>query len=405
MRLLQINTVYKVGSTGKIVYEIHRLLQEQGNDSFVIHGRGNNYSETNVFKTSPEWDGKLQALYARVTGDFYGGALFSTYLLIKRIKKIAPDVVHLHLMNGNYVNNYKLLMYLAENNYKTVITLHAEITYTGICEHAFDCERWKSGCGKCPQIFKKYKSLFFDRTATEWKKKAKAFSMFNSLTLVSVSEWLQKRAKLSPMFKNRDFHVVGNGVDTLIFKHQETQSLRNKLGLINQKIILHVTPSFKSPVKGGEHVLEIARRFENEDVKVIIVGYNDNVKYLPSNVISINHTNSQYELAQYYSMANLTLMTSKLETFSMVCAESLSCGTPVVGFKAGAPEHISISEYSEFVANGDIDALEHTVRKWLLLEILPNDVIHKGNDRYSVVNMVEGYKKIYENIIVDKNIN
>jgi putative colanic acid biosynthesis glycosyltransferase len=176
MRLLQINTVYKVGSTGKIVYDIHRLLKEQGNDSFVIHGRGNNYSETNVFKTSPEWDGKLQALYARVTGDFYGGAFFSTYLLIKRIKKIAPDVVHIHLMNGNYVNNYKLLMYLAETNYKTVITLHAEITYTGICEHAFDCERWKSGCGKCPQIFKKYKSLFFDKTATEWKRKAKAFS-------------------------------------------------------------------------------------------------------------------------------------------------------------------------------------------------------------------------------------
>lgn len=402
MKILQINTVYKVGSTGKIVYDIHRLLKKQGNDSYVIHGRGRNYSETNVFKTSPEWEGKLQALYARLTGDFYGGALLSSYILIKKIKKIAPDIVHIHLMNGNYINNSKLLMYLAANNYKTVITLHAEVVYTGICEHAFSCERWKTGCGKCPQVFKKYKSLFFDRTATEWKRKAEAFSKFNSLLIVSVSEWLQNRAKLSPMFKNRDFKVVGNGVDISIFKRQETQSLRNKLRLTNQKVILHVTPSFKSPVKGGEHVLEIAKRFESEDVKVIIVGYNGDEKHLPSNVITINHTNSQNELAQYYSMASLTLLTSKLETFSMVCAESLSCGTPVIGYKAGAPEDVSISEYSEFVTNGDIDALERTIRKWLVMKVLPEDVLKKVNNRYSVVNMVEEYKRIYENIIGNK---
>ncbi|MHB1107745.1 MAG: glycosyltransferase, partial [Lutibacter sp.] len=346
----------------------------------------------------PDWEGKLQALYGRITGDFYGGAFYSTYKLIKRIKSIAPEVVHIHLMNGNYINNYKLLKFLAKNNYKTIITLHAEITYTGICEHAFDCERWKTGCGKCPQIFKKYKSLFFDRTAMEWRKKAKAFALFSSLTLVSVSEWLQNRAKQSPMFKNRDFYVVGNGVDTETYKPVNSESLREKLGLTNQKVILHVTPSFKSPVKGGEHVVEVAKRLQNENVKVVIVGYDGYNGHLPSNVIPINHTHSQQELAQYYSLANITLLTSKLETFSMVCAESLSCGTPVIGYKAGAPEQIAIADYSEFVTNGDVEALELAVRKWLLKEILPQDIIQKVNDSYSVVNMVEAYKRIYEKL-------
>jgi len=49
----------------------------------------------------------------------------------------------------------------------------------------------------------------------------------------------------------------------------------------------------------------------------------------------------------------------------MVCAESLSCGTPVVGFQAGAPEIISIKRFSEFVPQGDIDALKDVVRNWL----------------------------------------
>ena len=272
MRILQINVVYKVGSTGKIVNEIHNQLQKSGYESFVIFGRGKTISESNVYKTSPDWEGKLQALYGRITGNFYGGAFLSTHNLLKGIKSIVPEVVHLHLMNGNYVNNYRLLTFLAENNYKTVITLHAEITYTGICEHAFDCERWKTGCGKCPQIFKKYKSLLFDRTAMEWQKKAKAFARFKSLTIVSVSGWLENRAKQSPMFKNRDFYVIGNGVNIDIYKPVNADKLRRQLGLTNQKVILHVTPSFRSIVKGGKHIIEIAKRLKKENGINVKVG-------------------------------------------------------------------------------------------------------------------------------------
>ena len=96
----------------------------------------------------------------------------------------------------------------------------------------------------------------------EWQKKAKAFTRFKSLILVSVSGWLENRAKQSPMFKNRDFYVVGNGVDTTVYKPVNTATLRQKIGLTNQKVILHVTPSFKSIVKGGKHIIEIAKRLE-----------------------------------------------------------------------------------------------------------------------------------------------
>lgn len=398
MRILQINVVYKFGSTGKIVSEIHNQLQEFGQQSYVIYGRGNPTLESNVYKTSPQWDGKLQALFARITGNFYGGAIYSTSKLIRKIKNIAPDIVHIHLMNGNYVNNYKLLMFLAQNNYKTVVTLHAEINYTGLCEHAFNCERWKTGCGQCPQVFDKYKSLLFDKTAIEWQKKFHAFAKFKSLTIVSVSSWLEKRAKQSPMFKNRNFFVVGNGIDIEIFQPASSNDLRKKLGLLNQKIVLHVTPSFRSIVKGGEHVVELAKRLEKENVLVIIVGFDGYIGELPSNILTISHTNSQQELSQFYSMADITLLTSKLETFSMVCAESLSCGTPVVGYKAGAPEQIAIPEYSEFVENGDQDALEVAVRKWLDKEIDFKSVLEKVNRKYSKETMFKEYMRIYKEV-------
>ena len=398
MKVLQINTVYKVGSTGKIVHEIHSQLPRLGYESFVIYGRGNASNEPNVYKTSPDWEGKLQALYARFSGDFYGGAWYSTYKLIKKIKEISPNIVHVHLLNGNYVHNSKLLNFLAKNNYKTIITLHAEVNYTGICEHAFDCDRWKSGCGKCPQVYKKYHSWFFDKTATEWKRKAKAYAKFEKLTLVSVSSWLQKRAQQSPMFKNRDFQVVGNGVNTQIYQPVDANKLKKQLNLTDEKVILHVTPSFRSAVKGGEHVIEIAKRLQEENVKIVIVGFDGFDGPLPSNVITIHHTQSQQELVHYYSLADVTLITSKMETFSMVCAESLSCGTPVVGFKAGAPEQIAIPEYSEFVENGNLEALEITVKQWLNKKIDPKLVVDLVNDKYSTITMIAKYIDAYKTL-------
>jgi len=396
LRILQINSVYKFGSTGKIVFDIHAQLKNAGYDSFIIYGRGKFSSEPNVFKTSPGWDGKLQALYGRISGNFYGGALYSTYKLINKIKKISPDIVHVHCMNGNYVNNYLLLSFLAENNYKTIITLHAEITYTGICGHAFDCEKWLNGCGKCPQIYKDYHSWFFDRTSQEWARKAKAFARFKDLKIVSVSQWLEERAKQSPMFTGRSFDVIGNGLDTSIFHHVETGTLKEKLGIGNEKIILYVTPSFKHAAKGGKYVIEVANRLLLENVKIIIVGFDGYDGVLPSNVIPITHTESQQEMAQYYSLANITILTSKRETFSMVCAESLSCGTPVIGFKAGAPEQISLSEFSEFVEQGDIDSLVKITKKWLKKKKEVENIELLASNQYSKQKMGDEYIRLYE---------
>ena len=73
------------------------------------------------------------------------------------------------------------------------------------------------------------------------------------------------------MFTGRDFYVVGNGVDTTIYKPVNSESLKEKLGMTNEKVILHVTPSFKSPVKGGEHVVEIAKRLQNLQARLILL--------------------------------------------------------------------------------------------------------------------------------------
>ncbi|MEG2286171.1 MAG: glycosyltransferase, partial [Eubacterium sp.] len=302
MKILQINVVYKKGSTGKIVDDLHTSLIEDGHQSYVYYGRGKRSSEKNVVKIAPEIIMKLQSLRSRITGYAYSGCFFSTRKLIRMILECQPDVVHLQCMNGFFVNIYKLLDFLKRQNIPTTLTLHAEFMYTAGCGHAFDCEKWKTGCFNCPQLNQgRPKSWFFDRSAQDWKMMKDAFENFNNLMICPVSGWLENRAKQSPFLKDKLFQVVENGLDSTLFHYYSNNELRKKLSLKKDvKVILHVTPDFNSPIKGGQYVIELANRVKNQKNLVIVIVGLKNTLALPENCIAIEHTNDQKELAKYY---------------------------------------------------------------------------------------------------------
>lgn len=398
MKILQINCVYKKGSTGKIVYDIHNGLINSGFESIVCFGRGTRIKEKNIYKVSNEIYSKLNNFISRFTGYMYGGCFFSTKNIMNLIKKEKPDVVHLHCINGYFVNIYKLLEWLKKNDIKTILTLHAEFMYTANCGHALECEKWKIGCGNCPRLKQETKSMFWDRTHESWKNMYNAFKDFNNLTIVSVSPWLMERAKQSPILNDKKHITILNGIDTNIFKRYDIDDLKNNMGLANKKIIFHATANFSddmNKLKGGYYVLELAKMLKDENIQILVAGkYKTDIK-VPRNVTLLGEVQEQELLAKYYSMADIALLTSKKETFSMITAESLCCGTPVVGFKAGAPEQIAIKEYSSFVEHGNMNELYKEVLKFL--NIKKNiELEKKAKDKYSKENMINKYIEIYK---------
>lgn len=404
MRVVQVNCVYKKGSTGKIVYDLHTAYQAQGMESFVCYGRGEKTAEENVYKTASETVSKAYNVLSRLTGIQYGGNWSGTVKLIWKIKEIKPDVVHLHCINGFFVNIYRLLGWLKKNRIPTAVTLHAEFMHTGSCAYALDCEQWKDndGCKKCPQLREATGSLLLDRTHTAWRRMRKAFDGFENLTVVSVSPWLEERAKQSTILKKSNHTCVFNGVDTdTVFHYRQTGELREKLGLQGKSVVLYVTAAFDT-FKGAHYVLELARRMP--EITFLVIGNRGDIGEHPENVLALGRVENQEELARYYAMADVTLLTSKKETFSMVCAESLCCGTPVVGFEAGAPETISLPKYSAFCRYGDVDSLESLLKKAIQNEAYQNkkDISRQAGSVYGKQNMCERYVRIYKGL-TDEN--
>lgn len=407
MKVLQINIFFDEGSTGKIVADIHTRLLRDGHESYVVFGLGKHKVKDDpehLYRTTTDHSGLFYRRISRIiTGLRFNVAYWETYKLLRHIKQINPDIVHLHCLNEGYINPYVLLKYLGKHCYPVLVTNHADITMSANCEHAFECKKWKTGCGKCPTVKKEKRSYFIDNTHLSWIQMKKAFSFVKFLYASGVSDWMSNRVVQSPFFKNRECRTITNGLDTDAFKYRPSSSLRQKYGFSeDDKIVLHVTPQFSAEIKGGKYIIEIAKKMPQ--IKMIIVGITEKESVgLPTNVIAVNHTDSREVLSEYYSMADVTLLTSYRESFSMVTAESLCCGTPVVGFKAGGPETISIHEYSQFVEYGDTEALENAINVTIKNNHDKSAISEVARAKYNAESMYQGYLRYYLDILISKN--
>lgn len=395
MKILQVNNVYGEKSTGKITKVIHDGLIAAGHEAVSVYGRGHTYAGDGVIRLCPDWYGKLQSALTRITGLRYGGCLLSTARLKAIIRREKPDVVHLQCINGNFVNIYSLIGWLKNQKIKTVVSLHAEFMYTANCGHAFECDQWKQGCRRCPDKKKAVKSLFFDRTGASWRKMKKAFEGFESNCIISpVSPWTEMRARQSDILKNFRFQTVFNGIDAENTFRCDGETER-------ENAIVHVTAHFnmeKDHGKGGWYVAELAKRMP--DVTFYVAGPADPCEGLPENLKLLGMIRDQKELAALYRRVKLSLLTSKRETFSMPCAESMCCGTPVVGFEAGAPEQIALKDYSGFAPFGDVDALEKLARSWMQREDIQRTVLAaEAKIAYGARSMVQSLMELYGGMV------
>ena len=401
MKILQVNCVYNTGSTGKIMYDVHTELVKNGHEAVICYGRGAKTNDKNVYKTCGEHYSKFNNFLSRFTGVMYGGCFFSTNKLINIIKKENPDIVHLHCINGYFVNIYRFITWLKKSKIKTVLTLHAEFMHTANCGHAYDCEKYKTGCGNCPALKRETKSFFLDNTALSFKKMKNAFCGFNDkLIVTSVSPWLMGRGKGSLILGDKEHVVVMNGLDTKTFFPQTQNEIKKNLNIEDKKMVLYVTPIFSTKyghIKGGWYVLELAKCMP--DTVFVVIGSREEYPNLPKNVINVGRVENQKKLAEYYSAADVTIVTSKRETFSMVTAESLCCGTPVVGFKAGGPETIAIDDYCSFVDYGDFEVLRNELEKFLDNEWNSCEISKRALVKYDKNVMFNNYFDVYRCLV------
>ena len=341
MRIVQINDTYGTGSIGRLSKNISDILIKEKNKVLFLYAQGNADKKYCVKISSPLLQ-KIHALLSRLTGLQGYFSFFSTLKTVKTLREFKPDVVHLHNLHSNYINLKLLGKYLKRDNIGTVITLHDCWMFTGKCTYYIpaNCKKWKEGCGKCPLLHKDNvnPTLFFDTTRRCLIDKKKWIASLDNLAIVGVSDWVTNEARQS-IYKNKKLYRIYNWIDQDVFFYRKSD-LRNKMELVNEKIILMVSSSL-SVKKGYHEMLFLAKNLPSK-YQLIYIGRNSQNLSIPKNVIHIEHTDDAAQLAEYYSTADVCVNTTLYETFGMVTVESMSCGTPVVVYNnTASPELLS----------------------------------------------------------------
>ncbi len=338
MKVLQINAVYGISSTGRTVMELDDALAEHGIESVVAATKTNKQAH-NLYIIGNKADYKIHGFCSRFFGLQGYFSYFSTRKLLKFISKDPPDIIHLRNLHGNYINLPLLLKFIAKKDIATVITLHDFWLMTGHCCHYNDvnCDKWKSVCNNCPSLKRWNKSWFFDRSKKIFLDKKKLFSNINKLAVIGVSDWVTNEAKQSFLKNAKIVKKIYNWIDLEVFKPTENE-IREKLGFVDDFVVLGVSQTW-SEAKGINVFLQAAERLP--DVKFVLVGSMPQGISLPKNIVSVGEVNNTTELVKYYSMADVFLNPSIQETFGKTTAEAIACGTPAVGYDVTAtPELI-----------------------------------------------------------------
>ncbi len=398
--LLDVN--YGSSSSGKIVSILHDELVKQGYDVKSFYGRGPKVRKLNVHKISTRLEFIFHVLATRLTGLIDIFSPFSTNKLIKFLDIFKPDLIHLHELHGYYINTYKLLKYLKEKKIPIIWTFHCEYMFTGKCGFAENCNKWKTECNQCPKLREYPSSLFFDFTKLLFYKKKKILTEIDKIHFTAPTKWLADRM-LQSIIKNKSISVVPNAVDLNIFKNNKDLISKEDVNISKDSyVVLSVGADLMSDRKGGKWVFNLARKNLDKNIIFLMIGaYNLNIEP-PKNVKIISYLKDKTSLAKYYSIADVFLLTSSSESFSMVCAESLACGTPIIGFDSGAPLEIVREDFGKFVKYGDIESLNI-----LLNNIINKKVIFEDSkvcskfitNAYSEFNMTKKYIEIYKKIL------
>ena len=355
MKLLQINSVCGVKSTGRIATDIAAVAEEDGHVCKIAYGRDfvPAYAERLAYRIGGSFSVRAHALIARIRDSAGLGSKRATKKFIDWIKEFDPDVIHLHNLHGYYLHLPMLFAYLKETDKKVVWTLHDCWAMTGHCAH-FDycgCQKWQSGCESCPQKGE-YPKTLVDKSKRNYAWKKQAFLGVKDMTIVTPSKWLAGLVKQS-FLKEYPVQVIPNGVDRKVF--QPTQSdLRERYGLQGKKILLGAASPWGKK-KGLQDFYELANRLD-ENYQVVLLGLNKaQIKKASKKVLALPPTSSVEELAGWYTQADVFVNCTYEETLSMVNLEAQACGCPVVTYGAGGTVETAQKEY--VVQKGDIDGL------------------------------------------------
>ncbi len=261
------------------------------------------------------------------------------------IPSARPDVLHCHNLHGRYFD-LRVLPWLSRQ-IPVILTLHDSWLLTGHCSHSFDCQRWKTGCGDCPDLTI-YPAIQRDGTSYNWRRKRNIYAD-SKVFVTTPSYWLMRKVEQSMLAPGiLEAKVIPNGVDLSLFHPADSQWARKTLGISKDaRVLLFMAKGKRQNIWEDYHTMRdaVARaseRLPGQKLQLLVLGRDGAPEQISGAAVHfVPYQKRPKSVALYYDAADIYVHAARADTFPNTVLEALACGTPVVATAVGGvPEQV-----------------------------------------------------------------
>lgn len=327
---------------------LHKGLLQQNVESELIFSKGDSSAQipmvTPFFKTktarklfdlSTKWIEPrfLKRESKRKVRDLSIGVIGHP-LFLKKKQINDADIIHLHWINSRFIRT-KAIQYF---NKPIVWTLRDAWPYTGGCHYTTECQRYQTGCGKCP-LLKSNNSNDITRQVVSIKE----HNLPLGIRYVALSNWTSQQARSSYLLKDQSVQVIKNSIDATFLQPSPLSASDARLALdlpLDKTLILAGAAKVDSKYKGYTDILPNLP--DNSNCHLVTFG---RISETLESQIKIPATHlgtiaSPDELKKLYHAADIFIAPSTQEAFGKTLAEAGACELPVVCYDTGGPKDI-----------------------------------------------------------------
>lgn len=370
MKILHISTSDLDGGAARAAYRLHQGLLRDGVESQMLV-RAKISPDKTVIRHKPllaqigsKVDGFPLRFYPKRDRSMFSVQWFPDNIAAQ-VKKINPDIINLHWTHNGFLR----IESLAKLGKPIVWTLHDMWAFTGGCHYNQECDRYKKGCGYCPQL-KSNKEKDLSRKL--WQRKNKAWKDLN-FTIITPSQWMSKCVSQSPLFEHAEIKVIPYSLDTSIYKPIDKLAARQILNLPkNKKLILFGAGSTSTdPRKGFQFLTKALQNLDLErwrdELGLVVFGESQSAAPpVELDTYYVGRLNDEISLALIYASADIFVAPSMQDNLPNTVLESLACGTPCVAFEIGGmPDMITPYETGYLASPFNIKELSQGI-EWVL---------------------------------------
>ena len=231
------------------------------------------------------------------------------------------------------------------------------------------------------------------------------FSIMQSQRVTAVSRYLKEVTVRDFDVPEERVQVIPNFVDTAVFRPRENPPHRRVFAPNGEKIVMHVS-NFR-PVKRVPDVIDVFAGIREEiSARLVMVGDGPDrpraagrarERGVEHDVVFLGKHASVEELLP---CADLFLMMSDSESFGLAALEAISCGVPVVGYRAGGlPEVVTHGDNGLLVPVGAVEEAGEAARCLLGNSRLWRRFSEAGRrtavERFTVGRILPRYEALY----------